>query len=406
MTVRTATLLGPTAEVPTPSAAVVELLAVLRRHLHMDTAWLGRIEGDLLVIQAISGDGDRFHLTQGSTVRRRRGLYPGVLSGRLPTLIPDTLADPRTADSPTVRELDIRSYVAAPVVTDDGTIYGLLGCLGRRPHRELRERDAQFMLMLAEILRDSVSDLHRMWQAHSQVWLDVSRLIDQGGPTLAFQPVFDLERARIVGVEALSRFPDPCRSTEQWFVAADAVGLTVELELAAVRRALGALPRIPAHIGLAVNASATTLSAGLVEMITGTDADRLLVEITEHQRIADVPEVTRDLDRLRRLGVRFAADDVGAGYSGLEQLVLLRPEIIKMDCSLTQGIDTDPARRAVATGLVHVAEEIGGGGVIAEGIETAGELLTTRDAGIRYGQGFLLGSPTPVLRDACVAADE
>jgi EAL domain-containing protein (putative c-di-GMP-specific phosphodiesterase class I) len=403
MTVRAATLLGPTAEVPTPSAAVVELLGVLRRHLDMDAAWLGRIEGDVLVLQVLDGDGGSFHLTQGSTVRRQSGLYAEVLSGRLPTLIPDTLADPRTADSPVAHELGIRSYAAVPVMDGDDTLYGLLGCIAHRPHHELRERDARFLHMLAEILRDSVTDLHRMWQARSQVWLDVSRLIDQGGPALAFQPVFDLERARIIGVEALSRFPDASRSTTQWFAAAGAVGLTVELELAAVRRALSALPQIPAHIGLAVNASATTLSAGLVEMITETDAERLLVEITEHERIADAPEVTDALERLRRLGVRFAADDVGAGYAGLEQLVRLRPEIIKMDCSLTQGIDTDPARRAVATGLVHVAEEIGGG-VVAEGIETVSELRTTRETGIRYGQGFLLGSPTAVLRDACVAA--
>jgi EAL domain-containing protein (putative c-di-GMP-specific phosphodiesterase class I) len=401
MPVATTAQLGLPVDVPTPSAAVVDLLGILRRRMGMDAVWLGRVEADRLTVQVLAGAGASFQLVRGSTVRRQGSLYDRVLSGELPTLIPDTRADPRTADSAVVRELGIGCYAAVPVVDDTGGVYGLLGCLAHRPRPDLRERDGRLLRMLAAILRGPLTDLRRTWEVRSRVWSDISRILDRGGPVLAFQPVFDLRRQRIVGVEALSRFPDGM-DPAGWFAAAGAVGLATELELAAVRRALTALPRLPPSISLAVNASATTLSAGLVEIVRDCDAERLVVEITEHERVEDTPEVARDLDRLRGLGVRFAADDVGAGYAGLEQLVRLRPEIIKMDCALTQGIDTDPARRAVAVGLAHVAEEIGGG-VVAEGIETAAELRVTRSTGIRYGQGFLLGRPATALHDAVAA---
>ncbi|MCK9898221.1 EAL domain-containing protein [Frankia sp. AgB32] len=399
MTVTAAARPGPpTVDAPVPSTSVIDLLGVLRRRLGMDTAWLGRVDGDRLTIQVLAGTGSSFQLVRGSTMLLRGSLYDRVLHDGQPVLVPDTRADPRTSTSRVIRELEIGSFAAAPVVDDTGQIYGVLGALAHQAQPLLRDRDARFLGMVAATLRGPLTDLRQTWARRARVWANVSRVLDRGGPELVFQPVFDLRRHRIVGVEALARFPDG-RDPASWFAAAATVGLGVELELAAIRGALAVLPHLPARIGLAVNSSAATVSAGLIELVQDSDADRLVVEITEHERIANTPVVVDDLDRLRRLGIRFAADDVGAGYAGLEQLVRLHPEIIKMDCALTRGIDVDPARRAVAAGLAHVAEEIGGS-VIAEGIETSGELRAIRGTGIRFGQGFLLGLPARALSDA------
>ncbi|CAO5235838.1 sensor domain-containing phosphodiesterase [Frankia sp. AgKG'84/4] len=394
----------PALDASASTASVIGLLGVLRRRLGMDTAWLGRVDGDRLTIQVLAGTGSSFHLVRGQTMPLRGSLYDRVLHDEMPVLVADTRADRRTSTSRVVRELDIGSLAAAPVVDDTGHVYGVLGCLAHGARPLLRDRDAQYLGMIAATLRGPLTDLRQTWAGRARVWSNVSRVLDRGGPELAFQPVFDLRRNRIVGVEALARFPggpDPA----SWFAAAATVGLGVELELAAIRGALAALPRLPTRIGLAVNASAATVSAGLIELVRHCDAERLVVEITEHERIENTPVVVEDLTRLRRLGIRFAADDVGAGYAGLEQLVRLRPEIIKMDCALTRAIDVDPARRAVAAGLAHVAEEIGGS-VIAEGIETTGELRAVRGTGIRFGQGFLLGFPARALSDAVRDADD
>ncbi|WP_242419656.1 EAL domain-containing protein, partial [Frankia sp. CpI1-P] len=99
-------------------------------------------------------------------------------------------------------------------------------------------------------------------------------------------------------------------------------------------------------------------------------------------------------------GVRIAADDTGTGYAGLEQLIELHPDIVKLDYLVTHGMDTDPARRTTAAALVMISREFGGC-VIAEGVETPAELQTALDVHIPYGQGFLLGAPAPTPSLAC-----
>jgi EAL domain-containing protein (putative c-di-GMP-specific phosphodiesterase class I) len=93
--------------------------------------------------------------------------------------------------------------------------------------------------------------------------------------------------------------------------------------------------------------------------------------------------------------VRIAVDDAGAGYAGLQHILSLRPDVIKLDLQLTRNVDSDPARRALSACLVKFADEIGAE-VVAEGIETPAELDTLRTLGIRWGQGFYLGRPAPL----------
>jgi EAL domain-containing protein (putative c-di-GMP-specific phosphodiesterase class I) len=103
----------------------------------------------------------------------------------------------------------------------------------------------------------------------------------------------------------------------------------------------------------------------------------------------------QDLARSRAQGVRIAADDTGAGYSGLQHLLRLRPNVVKLDIALTRHIDEDPARRALASALVTFADEIGAA-LVAEGVETVGELRALRALGIAAAQGYLLGRPGPM----------
>ena len=90
--------------------------------------------------------------------------------------------------------------------------------------------------------------------------------------------------------------------------------------------------------------------------------------------------------------VHLAVDDAGAGYATFRHVLRLRPDIIKMDQSITQRLDEDPARMALATALVIFAGEIGAI-LIAEGVETAGEVEALRRAGVARAQGYVLGRP-------------
>ena len=218
---------------------------------------------------------------------------------------------------------------------------------------------------------------------------------------MVFQPITDLASNSVVGVEALARFAcAPERPPNEWFAEAAEVGLGTELELAAVRAALGAVDRFSPVTFVSVNISpATALAPELVDLVARGPAARIVLELTEHHRIDSYDSVLGAIDGLRRHGVRMAVDDAGAGYAGLHHILRLRPEILKLDMALTRGIDADPARRALATALVHFASEIDST-IVAEGVETTEELDTLTSLGVQWAQGYLLGRPGPPSRPA------
>ena len=163
--------------------------------------------------------------------------------------------------------------------------------------------------------------------------------------------------------------------------------------MAALRQALGRAADLPGDVFLSVNLSPETLVRHAAREVMGTmDAERLVVEITEHDPLEHYEALTAFLSEFRARGGRLAVDDVGAGFANFGHILKLSPDLIKLDVSLTRGIDADPSRRALARSLVSFGSEIGAP-LIAEGIETEGELRVLRRFGVTFGQGYLLGRP-------------
>jgi EAL domain-containing protein (putative c-di-GMP-specific phosphodiesterase class I)/AmiR/NasT family two-component response regulator len=223
----------------------------------------------------------------------------------------------------------------------------------------------------------------------------IERVLRDGTLSMVFQPILDLRDGRLVGVEALARFDcEPRRPPNEWFAEAAAVGLGVELELAAVDAAVRHLHRVPVDAFMSVNISAAAATRDdLWELLADVPGSRLVLELTEHTRIEDYEPLLSALYLHRRHGVRIAVDDTGAGYSSLRHILRLRPDVIKLDLDLTRGIHADPARRALAGLLKTFADEIGAV-VVAEGIEVRAELVTLQALGVPWGQGYHLGRPT------------
>jgi EAL domain-containing protein (putative c-di-GMP-specific phosphodiesterase class I) len=214
------------------------------------------------------------------------------------------------------------------------------------------------------------------------------------------QPIVELATGRVAGAEALARFPDsPARSPDLWFADAAAAGLGVELELSAIRAALCLLDRLPPSTYLSVNASpATVVSEPFLELLSSVPADRLVLELTEHVPVADYDRLAGPLNRLRWRGVRLAVDDAGSGYSSLQHILNIAPDIIKLDAALVRDVDTDPARRSLVASLKMFADRTDAA-VVAEGIETEQEHATLMRLNIGFGQGYYLGRPAPQLPD-------
>lgn len=226
----------------------------------------------------------------------------------------------------------------------------------------------------------------------------VATLMDQRRFSLVFQPIVDLGLGEVKGFESLCRFQaEPYRAPNFWFEDAAAVGLGAELELAVMALAIDEATKFPAEIYISINASPKTfLDPRLSRIVDGRDLSSIVFEITEHAPVSDYDELTTALDRLRAQGARIAIDDAGAGFSSLRHIVQLRPDVIKLDISLTRAIDTDVARRALASALIFFAHEIGAS-LVAEGIETEAELQALRALGISAGQGYLLGRPSDIV---------
>ncbi|WP_307874376.1 sensor domain-containing phosphodiesterase [Frankia nepalensis] len=388
-----------------PDEAVSWLLSLARRHLRMDLSWLSRFTPDLQIIEALHGDAASFRLSPGTATSFCESYCARVLDGRLPPVIPNARTDERTAPLPITDEFGIGAYVGAPVVLDDGRVYGMLCCLNHEADPRLGTRDARFLTLLAEVLAQFVSRLTHEREDRDLLVRRISMVI-RNGLTMQFQPVVDVPTLRVVGAEALARFPPGSGGPEAWFAAAASVGLRTELELAAISRAFAAFPRLPAQVWLAVNASPTVVASGrLRDVLAEAPATRVVVEVTEHEGIQDYPAVCAALDDLRGRDTRIAVDDVGVANAELNRLLRLSPDILKMDRELTWRIDKDPARRALAGALVQFAGEIGAR-VLAEGVETADEFATLADIGVHEAQGFYLGRPGPLpLPERCAAGE-
>ena len=251
-------------------------------------------------------------------------------------------------------------------------------------------------------LRSKV-DEHRAVEAvergeRSQQEARVSALLRSQGIEMVYQPIADVATGRVVGVEALSRFPgDPVRSPDVWFAEAERVGMGADLQLLAIQHALGALEKLPSEVFLAVNLSPGGVldpDRRLLRMVGGV-LDRLVLELTEEAQVEDYDALNSAVAPLREGGARLAVDDTGAGYAGLRHLIALAPEIVKLDRWLTSGVDVDPARRALASALVQFGRDTGAE-VVAEGVETPAELQALRALEVPWAQGYLIARPQPL----------
>src|SRR3954470_10257584 len=220
-------------------------------------------------------------------------------------------------------------------------------------------------------------------------------LADPDDLTLVFQPIVDLAAATVAGYEALARFPGAA-GPDVWFAAAAEAGIAAELESLAIHKALAVVPSLPANTFLTVNVSPHLLGSAPVRDALGTrpDLHRVVVELTEHTPVDDLELLRRQCDELRRRGALIALDDAGSGYSGLQQLAALRPQVVKLDRALVSDADPDPVRVALAEMLGEFAGRIDAW-LLAEGIETQAELAAFARLGVPLAQGWLLGRPTP-----------
>jgi diguanylate cyclase (GGDEF)-like protein len=205
-------------------------------------------------------------------------------------------------------------------------------------------------------------------------------------PTVVLQPIVDLRTGEQVAVEALSRFDD--QTPIEAFARAHASGTGPELEAAAIQAAL--LCR-PADLAIAVNVSLASLLHPRIAEVLPEDLRGVILEVTEQSDLGVDRLLEPALADLRRRGARLAVDDWGQGFSNIDRWLRLRPEVVKLDMSLVQALESD-YHRAMIRSVTAWAEEVGAT-VCAEGVETEAQRRALLSLGVHTGQGYLFGAP-------------
>lgn len=183
----------------------------------------------------------------------------------------------------------------------------------------------------------------------------IAAVVSSGAVDTALQPIVSIGSGRMVGVEAL---PLPRRArANAWFEDARAAGSTITLDRFTFCTALGRLQQLSPEVYLSVSTSPELImhrDFGDLPVEEPTLLSRLVVEITEHERIVDYAVVNRALAPLRARGMRLGVD-AGAGYASMTHILRLRPDIIKLDRSMVSDLRTDRAQRSLVTALVLMA---------------------------------------------------
>jgi len=233
-----------------------------------------------------------------------------------------------------------------------------------------------------------------------------TQLIDDAlageGVECHFQPIIDLDQRVVVGYEALARFSHPDAAgvgPDVWFARARARGLQPELEAVVLRMALSRRPDMPSDTFLAVNVAPDSLRHPLVRDLFSElpDLTGLVIEITEHSSW-EWADLEPAINAVRAKGALIAVDDAGAGYSGLQQILELRPSILKLDRAIVHGVATDEAKVALVEMIGLFASRVDAW-VVAEGIETLADAKRLSDMRVPLAQGFLFARPSPDFED-------
>lgn len=377
---------------------VQRALKAVRAHLGMDVALVSEFVGDKLYFRHVSAK-RRAPVRAGDCLPLDHGYCPKIVDGTLPELMPDTSAFEEAMAVAVTHTIPIGAYIGTPLRLGDGRIYGALSCLSFRPDVSLDAHDLDLVRAFASLVASHIDASIDGARRYAEKVGRIEAILGSKEPSMVYQPVLRLADMSIAGAEALSRFrSEPVRAPDLWFAEAGEVGLKTELELKTIRKALGEFRAVWRRgcFYLGLNSSPQTILDGsMTRLLPGLPTHRMILEITEHDHVDDYDALRRALQPLRAAQVKIAIDDAGSGYASMRHILNIAPDFIKLDTSLTRGIDSDGMRRALAAALIAFGRQTNCH-IVAEGVETPAELDTLRELGVHAAQGYHLGRPAPI----------
>ncbi len=221
-----------------------------------------------------------------------------------------------------------------------------------------------------------------------------------------YQPIINLDTFEIIGYEALSRGPlnSEYETPVMLFALAQETGLVFELDRLCRKRAFENARSLDSDKMIFINTLPTTIhdpdfrGKYLREFLKDLNIkpENIVFEVTENAAIENYALFREAVEYYTNMGISIAIDDTGTGYSTLESIIEIKPHYLKFDIAMVKNIDKSVLKRELLKALINVANHINAT-VIAEGVETQGELNALRQLGVKVGQGFLFARPGPAF---------
>lgn len=233
----------------------------------------------------------------------------------------------------------------------------------------------------------------------------INQIIFEKNIRLLAQPIFEVSTSQIKAYEVLTRGPSgtDLESPLVLFSVARQTGKLYELEKIVLEKTFKQISENGSSQHVFINFTPLTIGHPLfvedVQMMLqkyqGVSTKQVVLEITEQDPIMQKDDFNRNIQSLRKLGFRLAVDDTGIGYSTLSSIIEIMPEIIKIDRSVIENIDSNSLKESMLMGLLLIAKE-SGSVVVAEGIESQGEAMVLSKHNVDLAQGYFYARPGSV----------
>lgn len=242
----------------------------------------------------------------------------------------------------------------------------------------------------------------RIQSRYIETLLEIRHIIQKREISILAQPIIDLSNNEIKAWEFLTRGPKgtTLENPLQLFSLARQSNLIYDLELLVLEKSFQMIDRVGCIDDIFLNFTPITLGnkrfipglEKLLKRFSNMEPSKLIFEVTERDSIEGLTLFHDNIKQLRKMGFRIAVDDTGAGYSSLHTISELLPDIIKIDRSVIQDIDTNSVKESMLKGLILIAKETGSL-VVAEGIEKKEEAEVLLRNQVDFAQGYFYAKP-------------